>query len=100
MLCCLKLVPIKNPKVKKRVNVVFLACFDFQSSSYSPSLPHQKTDMRQDQLVVQLIDLCDRLFKKDGNLDLKLTPYKIVCLSRNCGKKNIKVVVGRSALFF
>jgi len=49
---------------------------------------------------VQLIDLCDRLFKKDGNLDLKLTPYKIVCLSRNCGKKNIKVVVGRSALFF
>ena len=77
-----------------------LACFDLQSSSYSPSLPHQKTDMRQDQLVVQLIDLCDRLFKKDGNLDLKLTPYKIVCLSRNCGKKNIKVVVGRSALFF
>ena len=42
-------------------------------------------DMRQDQLVVQLIDICDRLFKKQGNLDLKLTPYKIVCLSRNCG---------------
>ena len=63
-----------------------------------PLLPN--TDMRQDQLVVQLIDLCDRLFKKDGNLDLKLTPYKIVCLSRNCGKKNIKVVVGRSVLFF
>ena len=42
-------------------------------------------DMRQDQLVVQLIDLCDRLWKRECNLDLKLSPYKIVCLSRNCG---------------
>jgi phosphatidylinositol 3-kinase len=42
-------------------------------------------DMRQDQLVVQFFDVCDRLFKKSGNLDLALTPYKIVCLSRNDG---------------
>ena len=41
-------------------------------------------DMRQDQLVVQLFDLCDRLFKK-VNLDLCLTPYKVVPLSRNDG---------------
>jgi phosphatidylinositol 3-kinase len=42
-------------------------------------------DMRQDQLVVQFFEVCDRLFKKSGNLDLALTPYKVVCLSRNDG---------------
>lgn len=34
-------------------------------------------DLRQDQLVVQLISLMDRLLKKE-NLDLRLTPYKVL----------------------
>ena len=34
-------------------------------------------DLRQDQLVVQMIQLMDRLLKKDG-LDLRLTPYKVL----------------------
>jgi phosphatidylinositol 3-kinase len=34
-------------------------------------------DMRQDQLVIQIITLMDKLLRKE-NLDLKLTPYKIL----------------------
>ncbi|KAJ3327007.1 Phosphatidylinositol (PI) 3-kinase [Blyttiomyces sp. JEL0837] len=34
-------------------------------------------DMRQDQLVVQIITLMDKLLRKE-NLDLKLTPYKVL----------------------
>ena len=32
-------------------------------------------DLRQDQLVVQLFELMDRLLKRE-NLDLRLTPYR------------------------
>ena len=32
-------------------------------------------DLRQDQLVVQMISLMDRLLKREA-LDLRLTPYK------------------------
>lgn len=34
-------------------------------------------DLRQDQLVMQIINLMDKLLRKE-NLDLKLTPYKIL----------------------
>ncbi|KAJ3414004.1 Phosphatidylinositol (PI) 3-kinase [Chytridiales sp. JEL 0842] len=34
-------------------------------------------DLRQDQLVVQIITLMDRLLRKE-NLDLRLTPYKVL----------------------
>lgn len=37
-------------------------------------------DMRQDQLVIQMISLMDSLLKKE-NLDLKLTPYKVLSTS-------------------
>eukprot|EP01125_Pyxidicula_operculata_P018418 TRINITY_DN653_c0_g4_i1.p1 TRINITY_DN653_c0_g4~~TRINITY_DN653_c0_g4_i1.p1 ORF type:complete len:866 (+),score=208.78 TRINITY_DN653_c0_g4_i1:55-2652(+) len=41
-------------------------------------------DLRQDQLVVQLISLMDQLFKKE-NLDLCLTPYKVLATSNSDG---------------
>jgi phosphatidylinositol 3-kinase len=34
-------------------------------------------DLRQDQLVIQIVTLMDKLLLKE-NLDLKLTPYKII----------------------
>ncbi|QRV89867.1 atypical/PIKK/PI3K kinase [Ceratobasidium sp. AG-Ba] len=37
-------------------------------------------DMRQDQLVIQLFTLMDRLLRKE-NLDLKLTPYAVLATS-------------------
>ena len=41
-------------------------------------------DLRQDQLVIQIISLMDRLLQKE-NLDLKLTPYRILATSPNAG---------------
>lgn len=67
-------------------------------SSLFPLLVHFKTidgkkypiifktgdDLRQDQLVIQIISLMDRLLRKE-NLDLKLTPYRILATSSNAG---------------
>lgn len=41
-------------------------------------------DLRQDQLVIQIITLMDRLLRKE-NLDLKLTPYRILATSTSAG---------------
>ncbi|KAK3071760.1 Phosphatidylinositol (PI) 3-kinase [Teratosphaeriaceae sp. CCFEE 6253] len=41
-------------------------------------------DLRQDQLVVQIIALMDRLLQKE-NLDLKLTPYRILATATLSG---------------
>lgn len=69
----------------------------FKSSLY-PLLIHFKTttgkkypiifktgdDLRQDQLVIQVIALMDRLLRKE-NLDLKLSPYRILATSPTAG---------------
>ena len=39
-------------------------------------------DLRQDQLILQLITLMDRLLRKE-NVDLKLTPYNVLACSGN-----------------
>ena len=41
-------------------------------------------DLRQDQLVLQIITLMDRILQQE-NLDLKLTPYKVLATSTNQG---------------
>lgn len=41
-------------------------------------------DLRQDQLVLQIISLMDRLLRKE-NLDLKLSPYRILATSASAG---------------
>ena len=41
-------------------------------------------DLRQDQLIVQLIKLMDKLLRKE-NLDLKLTPYKVLATGPDHG---------------
>lgn len=67
-------------------------------SSLFPLLLHFKTstnttypiifktgdDLRQDQLVIQIIMLMDRLLRKE-NLDLKLSPYRILATSTSAG---------------
>ena len=40
--------------------------------------------MRQDQLVVQMINLMNQTLKQD-NLDLNLTPYNVIALTSNTG---------------
>ena len=41
-------------------------------------------DLRQDQLILQLITLMDRILRRE-NLDLKLTPYNVLACSSNHG---------------
>jgi len=41
-------------------------------------------DLRQDQLILQIITLMDRILKQE-NLDLKLTPYRVLASSSNHG---------------
>lgn len=41
-------------------------------------------DLRQDQLILQMITLMDKLLRKE-NLDLKLTPYKVLATSTRHG---------------
>jgi hypothetical protein len=41
-------------------------------------------DLRQDQLIIQMISLMDRLLKRVG-MDLRLTPYRIIATSQNNG---------------
>ena len=42
-------------------------------------------DLRQDQLILQLITLMDRILRRE-NLDLKLTPYNVLACSSNHGE--------------
>lgn len=41
-------------------------------------------DLRQDQLIIQIITLMDRLLRRE-NLDLRLTPYKVLATSSKHG---------------
>ncbi|KAI9179231.1 Phosphatidylinositol (PI) 3-kinase [Blastocladiella emersonii ATCC 22665] len=41
-------------------------------------------DLRQDQLVIQIVNLMDKLLQKE-NLDLKLTPYKVLATGPDQG---------------
>lgn len=83
-------------------SVSIIGCYPEESlvfkSSLYPLLIHFKTsdgkkypiifktgdDLRQDQLVIQIISLMDRLLRKE-NLDLKLSPYRILATSANAG---------------
>ncbi|KAL4808715.1 kinase-like domain-containing protein [Aspergillus unguis] len=83
-------------------DVLVTGCFPDESnvfkSSLSPLLITFKTtegrkypilfkvgdDLRQDQLVIQIIILMDRLLQKE-NLDLKLTPYRILATNATAG---------------
>ena len=83
-------------------SVSIVGCYPDESmvfkSSLFPLLIHFKTsdgkkypvifktgdDLRQDQLVIQIISLMDRLLRKE-NLDLKLSPYRILATSPTAG---------------
>lgn len=49
-------------------------------------------DLRQDQLVLQMIELMDKMFK-NVNLDLHLTVYRVLATSTNEG---VMEMVGNS----
>ncbi|KAK4173181.1 kinase-like domain-containing protein [Triangularia setosa] len=58
--------------------------FKTTSGRKYPILFKTGDDLRQDQLVIQIITLMDNLLLKE-NLDLKLSPYKILATSTSAG---------------
>lgn len=58
--------------------------FKTTTGSTYPVIFKTGDDLRQDQLVIQIITLFDQLLQKE-NLDLKLTPYKILATSTSAG---------------
>lgn len=56
----------------------------FCSISLSQIIFKTGDDLRQDQLVIQIITLMDKLLRKE-NLDLKLTPYKVLATGSDAG---------------
>ncbi|KAG6832644.1 hypothetical protein H0H87_001017 [Tephrocybe sp. NHM501043] len=54
-----------------------LLCFQCTDGTEYPIIFKDGDDMRQDQLVIQLFTLMDRLLRKE-NLDLKLSPYDVL----------------------
>ncbi|KAL2128072.1 hypothetical protein VTI74DRAFT_9764 [Chaetomium olivicolor] len=58
--------------------------FKTTSGRKYPILFKTGDDLRQDQLVIQIITLMDDLLQKE-NLDLKLSPYKILATSTSAG---------------
>ncbi|CAK7233430.1 Phosphatidylinositol (PI) 3-kinase [Sporothrix curviconia] len=68
---------------KSSLHPIKVAFRDTQGRKY-PILFKMGDDLRQDQLVIQIITLMDQLLQKE-NLDLKLTPYKILATSTRMG---------------
>lgn len=64
-----------------------------QDSSHYPVIFKNGDDLRQDQLVIQLFTLMDKLLRKE-NLDLKLMPYKVLATGAVDGM--VQFVQGRT----
>lgn len=58
--------------------------FRTSSGRHYPIIFKTGDDLRQDQLVIQIIMLMDQLLRKE-NLDLKLSPYKILATGATAG---------------
>ncbi|KAI1379024.1 phosphatidylinositol 3-kinase [Hypoxylon crocopeplum] len=74
----------EEARVFKSTLSPIMVTFRTTSSSKYSILFKTGDDLRQDQLVIQIITLMDQLLQKE-NLDLKLTPYKILATSTAAG---------------
>ncbi|KAL9714216.1 Phosphatidylinositol (PI) 3-kinase [Leucoagaricus gongylophorus] len=70
------IIPDKSSVFKSNLFPLLLY-FQCSDGSEFPVIFKDGDDMRQDQLVIQLITLMDRLLRKE-NLDLKLSPYPVL----------------------
>lgn len=61
-----------------------LLYFTCKDGSEYPLIFKEGDDMRQDQLIIQLFTLMDRLLRKE-NLDLKLRPYEVLATGKSQG---------------
>ncbi|KAJ3348201.1 Phosphatidylinositol (PI) 3-kinase [Kappamyces sp. JEL0680] len=70
------LVPEKAGMFKSQLQPLHLTFTCLDGSEY-PIIFKTGDDLRQDQLIVQIITLMDKLLRKE-NLDLRITPYKVL----------------------
>ncbi|CAF1302350.1 unnamed protein product [Adineta steineri] len=71
-------------RIFKSAKLPFLfVCETTQGEEY-PIIFKYGDDLRQDQLILQIITLMDRILRKE-NIDLKLTPYKVLSTSLKYG---------------
>ncbi|KAI2474561.1 phosphoinositide 3-kinase [Pyrenophora tritici-repentis] len=71
------------PSIHQSISLAYLQKTTTTANPY-PIIFKTGDDLRQDQLVIQIITLMDRLLRKE-NLDLKLTPYRILATSTSAG---------------
>ncbi|UZP37423.1 hypothetical protein NXS19_005239 [Fusarium pseudograminearum] len=77
------IIPDQTVVFKSSLNP-FKCTFKTSTGSSYPIIFKLGDDLRQDQLVIQIITLMDQLLQKE-NLDLKLSPYKILATSTSAG---------------
>lgn len=77
------LIPEKVTLFKSALMPSKLTFLTVDDEEYVAILKHGD-DLRQDQLILQMITLMDKLLRKE-NLDLKLTPYKVLATSSKNG---------------
>lgn len=74
------IVPEKASVFKSNMSPMLLH-FTCKDGSEYPLIFKEGDDMRQDQLVIQLFTLMDRLLRKE-NLDLKIRPYAVLATGK------------------
>ncbi|KAJ1498236.1 Phosphatidylinositol (PI) 3-kinase [Coelomomyces lativittatus] len=77
------ILPFKATILKSQLMPLLLVFSCVDGSEY-PVIFKLGDDLRQDQLVIQIIHLMDKLLRKE-NLDLKLTPYKVLATGPDQG---------------
>jgi phosphatidylinositol 3-kinase len=73
----------KATMFKSAMSPMLLPFKEHNGETY-PAIFKTGDDLRQDQLVIQLITLMDKLLKRNG-LDLKLTPYPVLACGQSYG---------------
>ncbi|CAF1247836.1 unnamed protein product [Adineta steineri] len=71
-------------KIFKSAKLPFLFVFKTTTDEEYHTIFKNGDDLRQDQLILQIIMLMDRILRKE-NIDLKLTPYKVLSTSLKYG---------------
>lgn len=77
------IIPEKATLFKSALMPSLLTFINTDDSHYITILKHGD-DLRQDQLILQTITLMDKLLRRE-NLDLKLTPYRVLATSSKHG---------------
>ncbi|XP_027215789.1 phosphatidylinositol 3-kinase catalytic subunit type 3 [Penaeus vannamei] len=77
------IVPEKATLFKSALEPSRLTFVDVEGKEYVAIFKHGD-DLRQDQLIIQMLTLMDRLLRRE-NLDLRLTPYKVLATSSRHG---------------